>query len=114
LQKCIRTAEGIEIDQIKEGPIEISLPKETVRRLTGGVQGKTRYMLKRLKIRLQQGAAVWIRIVGPKLEPWAGFGQSLKTPTKTTDAATGHQIEPAQRPLCGCRLIGCQQHRQIP
>jgi hypothetical protein len=41
LQKCIRTAEGIEIDQIKEGPIEISLPKETVRRLTGGVQGKT-------------------------------------------------------------------------
>jgi len=114
LQKGVRTSESIEIDQIKEGPIEIGLPEKTVRCLTGGPQGQTRYALKRLKIRLQQGAPVWIRIVGPELDPAAGFGQGLKTPTKTTDAATGHEIEPAQRPLCRCRLIGCQQHRQIP
>ena len=58
LQEGVRTSESIEIDQIKEGPIEIGLPEETVRCLTGGPQGKTRYALKRLKIRRQQGAAV--------------------------------------------------------
>ena len=54
LKQGIRATESIEIDQVKEGLVEIGLSQQALRCPSGGGQRQATQLLKRLKVRRQQ------------------------------------------------------------
>ena len=79
-----------------------------------GAQRQRRRAAQWLEVGGQQGATVGISVIDPQFHRLLSDLTSLQPPAQASDAATGHQIEPAQRPLRLGHLQGGQKHRKIP
>lgn len=114
LQQPVRATKGIEIDQIETALIEIGLPQQTFGRLLAERQVHAGEARQRPEIGLEKIHPLGIGIIQPERQRVRRLGRAFQPPAQTTDAATGHQIQPVLGPLGPGGLMGSQQNGQVP
>ena len=110
LQQRAGSTEGININQIKEMPTEISPGQQLICRRCADLSRKGC----RLQVRFQESPSIGICIIDMQLHRSTTRCLGFKPPAHGPDAAAGHEIKPSQRPKGLASLKPRKQNRKIP